>query len=278
MIFSKIYKVKIENTDISVTIDDSFTANGATPQSNYKNIHYHAQYEFFFLSDNPLLILNEQEPLEYKNCIVCIPPFFNHTSIRNKCYRLLISYKTHKESEFSKFMDSFSSLEKPISVKISTICRQYMEELEALIYTEDKLSHEIATSLLKLIFYNIYKSNVNMKENMVRKTHDSYLVTIDKVLNDYQQKIDLKTLANELNLSTKQASRIIRKNYKTTFSDLLTKKRLSVACSLLANSNMPIIDIVEYINFPSESYFYSQFKKFYSCTPLQYRKTKQTNI
>ena len=110
---------------------------------------------------------------------------------------------------------------------------------------------------------------------MVRKTHDSYLVTIDKVLNDYQQKIDLKALAKELNLSTKQASRIIRKNYKTTLSDLLTKKRLSVACSLLTNSNMPIIDIVEYINFPSESYFYSQFKKLYNCTPLQYRKTKQ---
>ena len=277
LIVSKIYKFKIENLDISVTVDNSFTANGPSAYAGYKNMHCHAQHELFFVFESPLLILNEQKPLEYKNCIVCIPPLFNHTTSRDNSYRLLVSYKENssKQSDFSGFIDKFFLSDCPTTAKINDICTQYIKELEKLIFASDKLSSDMAASLLKLIFYNIYKTNADIKENIISKTYDSYLVTIDKVLSDYQRKIELQTIADELNLGTKQVSRIIRRYYKTSLAGLLIKKRLSVACSLLSNSNMTITDIAQYINFPSESYFYSQFKKVYKCTPLQYRKEKR---
>ena len=56
---------------------------------------------------------------------------------------------------------------------------------------------------------------------------------------------------------------------------MLCERRLSVAASLLKNTDMSIAQIVEYINFPSESYFYARFKKAYGITPASYRKNKK---
>lgn len=284
MISSKVFKIKIADFDISVTIDNSFTANSqqfdSVSISSIKGMHCHALHELFFVGDSSLIVLTEDKPIEYKNCIVCIPPLFNHNSIRRNDYRILFSFSQNenKRSDFSLFAQELFSSEKPVSTKADSTLGLYIEELATLIHLTDSFSDEIAVSLLKLIFYHIYKCNANIKERNTIEAKDSYLITIDQVLNNYQSDINLQTVAAALNLSTKQTSRIIRKNYKTTLSDLVTRKRLGVACALLANSDMAVTDIAEHINFSSESYFYSQFKKTYGCTPQNYRKNKQSNI
>ncbi|MGN0179120.1 MAG: helix-turn-helix domain-containing protein, partial [Monoglobaceae bacterium] len=120
-----------------------------------------------------------------------------------------------------------------------------------------------------------YTCNSGIEEKNSNQRFDSYFIAIDGIIKDYQKNINLKSVADDLHLSTKQASRIIKKYYKTTLSQLVVKKRLGVACALLENSDMAVSDIVKHINFPSESYFYSQFKKAYETTPLQYRKSKK---
>ena len=278
MLTSKIYKFKIAELDISVTIDESFTVIPDEFDSSIlsaEEIHCHALHELFFVGNNPLIILNENSPLEYKNCLVCIPPLFNHNSIRSDDYRILFSYKKSKnKTAFSDFMDSMFSSDIPFSAKTDSSLNVYISELATLIHNSGIISSEIITSLLKLIFYDIYKCNGEIKEKNVSNTRDSHLIIIDHVLNNYQKDINLQIVADALNLSTKQASRIIRKNYKATLSELATARRLSVACALLLTTDMSVSDIIEHINFPSESYFYSQFKQKYGCTPLKFRKSK----
>lgn len=58
----------------------------------------------------------------------------------------------------------------------------------------------------------------------------------------------------------------------------MIEKRLSVATELLLRSDKTIQEIVEYVNFPSERYFYSQFKKAFNCTPYKYKKLKTKEI
>jgi len=103
-------------------------------------------------------------------------------------------------------------------------------------------------------------------------TNESYLVKIDDAINEFRKDITLRSLADVLHLSTKQTSRIILKNYNKKLSELISEKRLSVAAELLIRSDKTVTEIIEYVNFNSEKYFYSQFKKKFGCTPLKYKK------
>jgi AraC-like DNA-binding protein len=283
MLASKTYKFKISDMEITATIDNSFVKASAqhlsTAGEAAKNMHCHTLHEMFFVKETPLVVLTEDKPLEFKNCVVCIPPMFIHNSIRHDDLRLLFSYKaTEKTScDFTAFWNSLFCAPSPRSVNINDLLRACFEQLSDLVHESDRLSDEMITSVLKLIFYNIYSCNASIPKSEKTEARDSYLITIESVLVEYQKNISLQSMADTLNLSTKQTSRIIRKNYKCTLSELLAKKRLGVACALLANSDMAVADIVEYINFPSESCFYHQFKKAYGCTPLKYRKSRKGN-
>ena len=278
---SKIYKLKIADLSLTVTIDSSFMGRESHFESMSSaekcGVHRHAVHELFFVGEKPLVVLNENAMLEYKNCLVCIPPLFAHNSIRNGDYRILISCNgiSCKANSFAEFVWKLLSADEPTSVTISSAVLFYCNELAGMMDNPDTLSSEMAEAVLKLIFYNVYKCNSVIGKEPAIQQNDSYLITIDSELNSYQNNINLRTVADALNLSAKQTSRIIRKNYNTTLSELVMTKRLGVACALLASSDMPIADIVEHINFQSESYFYAQFKKRYGCTPLKYRKLKQ---
>ncbi len=81
------------------------------------------------------------------------------------------------------------------------------------------------------------------------------------------------TAAEQVALSTKQITRIIRKSYGTSFSALVADKRLAAAKMLLKNTTLSVGEIAERTFPGSESYFYTLFKKKIGCSPVAYRKT-----
>ena len=91
----------------------------------------------------------------------------------------------------------------------------------------------------------------------------------------YTEDIKLATIAKELFLSERQVARIIKKAYNCSLSTWIINKKLSVASDLLKNSNKSIAEIIEELNFKTESYFFMLFKQLYGCTPLTYRKQVQ---
>lgn len=280
---SKIYKFKIADINLAVATDDSYSRISFVKKSPavpaFEALHNHALYELFFVGDEPLTVFTEEGATEYRNCFVCIPPLLNHYSIRYDDYRLMFSFQQHgnTHSDFSKFICRSFSSDKPFSGAINDSLTFYIKEFSNLICYQDALANDVATSVLKLIFYNIYISNTKTKALKPQTVNDSYLIKIDAAISDFKKDITLQSVADTLGLSTKQTSRIIRKYYNAPLSELVTKMRLRAACTLLSESDMPVSDIVEYINFPSESYFYSQFKKAYGSTPLKYRKSVNSN-
>lgn len=268
---AKNIKFKIENLGFTATVEKPLILEESGP-TQLKNLHYHVMYELFSVADEPIIIHTAERVSEYKNCFICIPPFCKHRTIRKAGFRILFSYdKTGtKPSEFQQFMDLFFSRTEPFEIPASPILTQLQKELENICDFTDSISYEAATSVLKLMFYNIYKLQPSKKKSSAI-TNESYLVKIDDIINAFQKDITLQSLADSLHLSTKQTSRILQKNYKKKLSEILIEKRLSIAAELLLRSNKTISEIVEYVNFPSERYFYSQFKKAFGCTPRKYR-------
>lgn len=281
---SKIYKFKIADIKFNVIIDNYFTINSPKREIDFNwaqdNLHYHAVHELFFVKDNPLTVISNETPYEYKNCIVCIPPFFKHRTYGKNINKIFFSVDGLQKSsgDFNEFLNELLSSQKPFELTKSPTIDLYINETELLLNNKNSINNEIISTLFKLIFHYMYLDNFKNEDEEAFNGNESYLIKIDAIINHYQNDINLKSVANELCLSTKQTSRIIKKNFKKSLSDLVTEKRLEIACNLLRHSEKSISQIVEHINFSSETYFYYQFKKNYGCTPSEYRNQKNADI
>lgn len=66
-------------------------------------------------------------------------------------------------------------------------------------------------------------------------------------------------------------SRQIKQQTGKTYKELLLEKRLSHSAYLLANTSIPVADIIEMVGYDNSSYFYRRFRERYGTTPKEYR-------
>lgn len=273
---TKTYKVKIKQNTLTVAIDSTYLPENITYPNLMEKIifdkHYHAWHEIFIISDEPTTLHCNNQIQQLTNCILVIPPMLKHTTFRGADYRVAGSYKKSGNEQGVQVLDSLFESTEPVIIPLPQGIMFYAREIEKQLLWEDEFSRERIESCLRLIFCEIAAARTKKDTVQRSDVNETYLETIESVLVNFRQNINLGTVAKELGLCTRQASRIIQKHYKTTFSEMLCDKRLDAACFLLASSDLSIAEIVERVNFPSESYFYARFKKRYGQTPQQYRR------
>ena len=110
---SRIFKFKLYDVAVTVTVDGSFCSENREkrilPFSDWH--HYHAEYELFFATDEPLKIDTEGGISEYRETAVCVPPLFKHRAIRKRDYKLFFYFSKlcRKAQGFGDFMTSLST-------------------------------------------------------------------------------------------------------------------------------------------------------------------------
>ncbi len=272
---SRIFKFKLSDVSVTVTVDGSFCSENREkrilPFSDWH--HYHAEYELFIAMKDPFKIDTEGGVSKYCEAAVCVPPLFKHRAIRENDFRLFFDYANlcRKAKGFGDFMNSLSTVS-PTVLKINDSVRFYVTELNELLKDGNSVPDEVVASVLKMLFYSLYRENHVEKEMHRSSGAESYLVKIDMIIANYKDDITLGYVAEKLGLSPRQTSRVITKYYKSTLSELVTNQRLNVARLMLLSGEHSVSEIVEKVNFSSESYFYSRFKKKYGMTPLKYKK------
>ena len=282
---NKNYTFKFGSAKLDVDVSKMYI-NTPSPPRNITNVynhlvpHYHAKHELFFVGDEPITIFDGETMREFSNCIVCVPPFFHHYSIRAKDRRILFSFETKDLilCEFSRFLDTFFSSSEIFSFTTENSIEPYLSALDEYLTQSNEMAKEASEAILKIIFYNIYTSKAQKSKDDF-SIKESYLIIIERIINSYSlnpaMDVSLDTVANELHVGTRQASRIIYKYFKKTLAELVTEKRLSVAVNMLKNTDISISEIAKAANFKSENYFFLQFKRAYGMTPLHYRKNSR---
>lgn len=95
---------------------------------------------------------------------------------------------------------------------------------------------------------------------------------LDRFLHDhYMDDIKLEDLAQDINLSSRHASRMVMKEYGISFIAKLTEIRLDNAKYQLKHTAKDLTSIAASCGFSSYSYFTSCFKKKLGITPGEYR-------
>lgn len=103
------------------------------------------------------------------------------------------------------------------------------------------------------------------------KTRLQKLMDEDQVYQD--ENLTLASLADKIQLSSHQLSELLNERLNTSFSKLVKERRVQAAAQrLLAEPDVPILDIGLAVGFSSSSAFYGAFREVMGVPPGQYRK------
>ena len=89
------------------------------------------------------------------------------------------------------------------------------------------------------------------------------------------EKITLEEMAKRCLYNTSYFSRVFKDYTGENFIAYLRKKRINKAAELISNSDIMIKDIMCEVGYTESNKFFSDFKKIFGLTPLQYRKSKK---
>jgi YesN/AraC family two-component response regulator len=95
---------------------------------------------------------------------------------------------------------------------------------------------------------------------------------IDYIYHGKNKTLTLNQLASLVNLTPKYLSALFHKETGQTLTVFIHKVLIEKAKNLLAHSDYSLGEISTYLNFSSQSYFISIFKRYTGITPGQYRK------
>ena len=191
---SRTYTLKIHDLTISAIIDESFLSSYPAHTLTSEDIarqgkHYHVLPELFFVGETPLTVLTDDGPLVFSDCIVCIPPYFLHNTMRNDDLRVLFSFSAPegKRSNFAEFSYSFFGCKSPFSFEAKKARQEYIKEILNRKDLPETISGEIISALFKLIFCDIYEHNMSVKSQEPETKSDSYFTTIDRIITNYHK-------------------------------------------------------------------------------------------
>ncbi|WP_099467182.1 helix-turn-helix transcriptional regulator [Konateibacter massiliensis] len=130
------------------------------------------------------------------------------------------------------------------------------------------------------LVYQIFKELLeefpyHITTELEKKSNEEKALRLKRILryakNHYMEKISLKSLAKEENLSLNYLSRFIKENLNRSFQEYIGELRFNQAKYLIRNTNKSLLEICQECGYSDYRYLYQVFMKHYECSPKQYR-------
>ena len=229
----------------------------------------------FELFENEIEIINEDEThvihSDIDNRILIFhidPDFFEkyYADIKN------IFFYTNSSDEGAQESPEYEELR-------SFLARLLCEAVQM----QENYDEEIESILIKLLFHLVNNFHYLIQEQDSLKDNSIQLERYQRIskyiFNNYNNNITLQAIAKKEFLSPHYLSHEIKNTTGYNFTDLLNLTRIEESVKLLLDTEMSISEISEEVGFSHTRYFNKNFKLFYNCTPLQFkRKNKLTQV
>ena len=178
-------------------------------------------------------------------------------------------------------------------MSIQSEIRHFMEELN--IVTKDMCGYELTSPLFSsnnMQVVNGFKNRYDLKVEIMKtidKVFDKMLDNketrknnIEDILNyidrNCYKDISLDQVGEYANMSSYYLSKIFKKETGVNFVTYLTERKIEIAKDMLANTDVPIINIALDLSYHEPNYFSKVFKKSTGMTPTEYRKEKRGEV
>ncbi|MCM2676164.1 AraC family transcriptional regulator [Alkalicoccobacillus plakortidis] len=255
-------KHKHDYIEMSYVLQGSFTQTIAGKKLELK------EGELMFLNQH---IEHEINPCNKEDIIINFiiqPSFFEYIfsflNIRGPIYRFLMDslYTYSYQGQYLTFKTADNHT---LQNLILTIIHEILNPVDV---SEARVKLQVGLLLVEL------SQNEHQIEGAETLTlHSSWIQETLAYINQSYSTATLVEIADKLNQHDYVLSRAIKQMTNQTFKELLQEKRLSIACELMAKTDLPIVMIVNQVGYDNVSYFYRIFQKRYGMTPKIYRES-----
>lgn len=248
--------------------------------NNVVKMHSHAKnaYEIHLIDSGKGVL--ETENAKYtiaKNSLYITGPNIPHKQIPDNespmhelCIYLKIS-PSGKDSTINYFTQHPFWIGKSTS-SIRSIFKQMIEESKSNRLWNESIISALAIRLIaemaRLYSPESTKAQRPYTDNDLNENRSWIL---DQLLLDDGINSTLNDFAKRMGVCPRQAERIIKEHYGSSFKQLRYESRMAMAVTLLEQKNMPIEECALICGYSSSSSFISAFRQKYKTTPKKYR-------
>ncbi len=248
--------------------------------------HYHDKYEiYYFLGDKMTYFIdNRSYQLEKHDMILVNKYIYHKTFYKNNMIndRINISFN----DEFLKlFFDEdiikkVTALFKIKRYRIISVNRKnevfalFNKLTDLYLNKKDIVHSHIALADLLLTLSSINEEKQFEEEYSELTSVQIRTAQIIQYINThFKEQITLNSIANEYFISKYYLSRTFSSQTGLSVTDFINRKRITEASLLIKNTQMKITDIALNCGFLNMSHFSLLFKRVYSVTPREYKKS-----
>lgn len=131
----------------------------------------------------------------------------------------------------------------------------------------------VKANILKILGVMYREHQLNSPDTDIDESKFEKLkILFDYLDEHYNQNITLQTVSEMLGFNKSYFSRMFKEMTGHNFSEYLTKIRINKAIQLLGTRDLNISEISNMLGFSSPTYFNEVFKKYFQCTPAEFRK------
>lgn len=149
--------------------------------------------------------------------------------------------------------------------------REYEQALEM---TERRLRYGSLADMKELLEESIIRycsiASSSLEETKAENVTELIRNLID--VNIGYAGMDQEWIASQIHFSTSYIRQVFKQILNETISEYIIRKRMELAGRLLKNTPLKIQEIAQECGYEDQRYFASSFKKFYGCTPTEYKR------
>ena len=247
--------------------------------------HNHIAYEFTYILEGSCRIFAEEKTLSLSAHQFCItgPGVYHDQNASGAVRKVSLSIERIKKpsaedyfprEEDSLINDELGSIRLASGTDDGTLIgliHDIQEELTARRFGYYAALQALLSELIINIVRMISKAEQATYDTPQRRLSDTRSLAIENFFEkNYSSRVSISDLSKELFVSSRQTVRILREKYNMSFKQKIIEKRIEVAKTLLASTQMPVKEIAEHIGYETAN-FSAMFKQKTGLTPKQYR-------
>ena len=133
-------------------------------------------------------------------------------------------------------------------------------------------NRRINQTTMGLLFLQLLNYTDRIEQNRELQYENQLVLAVLKEIEENYKSANLTEIAERMNQSVYQLSRLVKKSTGSTFKELLQQKRFHKAVELLRNTSLPVADVIYSVGYDNTSYFHRMFREKYGTTPKEFRK------
>ncbi len=138
-------------------------------------------------------------------------------------------------------------------------------------YRSEACQQRVLESLLVVLFAQLARIYHKHHQSVIGETGTGTVADMISYINDHVSTVTLEELASHFGYTSSYVSRLIRRNTKKTYSEIVQKFKLEKARFYLEDPDRSISEISQLVGCDT-GYFHKIFKQRYGTTPSQYRR------